>query len=228
MRPVILAFTLLLTAFSSFAAPVAKPYHLELQATPGAAFPFLSKWGTVDLHVYPSGVRANALWLNAFARNGGRAVTIQNPLGRMYVEVPIAEIGSTVARLAAGDALDAEPELDPAVRGAVRGIAAERYRLRYGPEAWIDIWTTRTLGEQPQYRAVVQQLVQGISPSTSRVLDRIPGVPLYVELNFRRFQKVPLVSVKKLTLAASNEEDALTRGRLYVRASLLESLLGVR
>jgi hypothetical protein len=219
---------LLLLAPAALAAPAARPYHLELQATPAAAFPFFSRWGTVDLHVYRSGVRANALWLNAFAKNETSAVTVLNPLGRMYVEVPIRDISSTVAKLA-GNGTDGHPTLDPVIsRGKVKGIDAARYRLRYGPEAWIDVWTTGTLGDHPQYRQIVRQLVAGISPSTAPLFDQVPGIPLYVELNFRSFRKVPLLTVKKLTLTEADEKNALTRGSLYVRASMLESFLGGR
>ena len=40
-----------------------------LEASPAAAFPYLGKFGNVELHVYAGGVRAEALWLNSFSRN---------------------------------------------------------------------------------------------------------------------------------------------------------------
>ena len=41
-------------------------YHLELEANPAAPFPFLGKFGTITLHVFPSGVRAETFWLQRF------------------------------------------------------------------------------------------------------------------------------------------------------------------
>jgi hypothetical protein len=74
----------------------------------------------------------------------------------------------------------------------------------------------------------VNQIVRGISPRTGEIASTIPGTPVYVEMNFRRFKKVTLVRMKKLTHAADDEEDALTRGALYVRASVLEKLFSTK
>ena len=90
----------LLLAVSAVAATPPRPYHLELEATPEAAFPWLGRVGKVEIHVYPQGVRSDALWLNAFSKNGSSAVTVANPLGRMYVDVTIAETHQEGVRLA--------------------------------------------------------------------------------------------------------------------------------
>jgi hypothetical protein len=217
----------LLLAVAAVAAPAspAQPFHLQLEANPAAAFPFLSRFGKVDLHVYRGGMRAEALWLNSFSRNGDKAVTVMNPLGRMYVEMPIDDIAPTLTRLAGKDAVRAaKPVLAAPTKGKVVGIDATRYRLQFGPEAWVDYWTTTTLPDNPHLRKVVHELVRGISPATAEVAKTIPGTPLFVELNFRRFKKVPILYVKKLTMAAEDEEDALEVGPLFVRASVLEKL----
>jgi len=232
---------LLHRSFLFFALVMASPlaqaapprYHLELEATPAAAFPYLGRFGKVELHVYVSGVRAEALWLNSFSKNGAAAVTVANPLGRMYVDVPVNDIAPTLRKLAGGDASverGAVPSLGPKSRGKVSGIDATRHRLVYGPAAWIDIWTTDTVPENPQLHRIVQQLVAGISPATAKVAQRIPGTPLFVELNFRRFKKVVLLKVKSLTfdVSADDENDALELGPVYVRAGLLEKVLSLR
>ena len=209
----------------------AQPYHLELEATPEAVFPYLGRFGNVELHVYAGGVRAEALWLDAFSRNGADAVTVMNPLARMYVDVDVAEIASILTRLAgAAGAVErnAAPALAKPLAGKVQGIAATRHRLVYGTDAWIDVWTTSVIPENAQMKRIVNQIVHGISPRTGEVAATIPGTPVYVEMNFRRFKKVTLVRMKKLTHAADDEEDALTRGTLYVRASVLEKLLTKR
>jgi hypothetical protein len=219
--------TLILTLFIATAAHAAKPYHLELEATPEAAFPWLGRFGKVDIHVYAGGVRGEALWLHGFSRNGEKAVTVANPLARMYVDVQNAEISSIVARLAgdsAGVEKKAKPKLGPSMKGHVKGIDATRHRIVYGREAWIDVWTTDVIAPNAQLRTLVNNIVSGISPRTAAIASKLPGTPVYVELNFRRYKKVPIVRLKKLTFAAEDEEDALTLGSLYVRAGLLEKL----
>ena len=209
----------------------AQPYHLELEATPEAVFPYLGRFGNVELHVYAGGVRAEALWLDAFSRNGADAVTVMNPLARMYVDVDVAEIASILTRLAgAAGAVErnAAPVLAKPLAGKVQGIAATRHRLVYGTDAWIDVWTTNVIPENAQMKRIVNQIVSGISPRTGEVASTIPGTPVYVEMNLRRFKKVTLVRIKKLTHTADDEADALTRGALYVRASVLEKLFTKR
>lgn len=223
----LLPLVLLLATVPLAAAAPARPYHLELEATPEAVFPYLGKFGKVDLHVYAGGVRGEALWLHGFSRNGAPAVTVVNPLGRMYVDVAAAEIPAILHKLA-GDAAGVErrsrPRLGPTLKGTVKGIAATRHRLLYGKNAWLDVWTTDVVPPNPQLRSLVNRVVDGISPGTAAVASQLPGTPIYVEANFRRFKKVPLVRLKKLTFSAEDEADALTLGRFLVRASVLEKL----
>ncbi len=217
-----------LTANASIAQ---QKYHLELEATPEAVFPYLGRFGNVELHVYAGGVRAEALWLNAFSRNDAEAVTVVNPLARMYVDVNVAEIAAILTRLAgAAGAVErnAAPTSAKPLSGTVKGIAATRHRLVYGKDAWIDVWTTDVIPENAQMKRIVNQIVSGISPRTGKVAAGISGTPIYVEMNFRRFKKVTLVRMKKLTYTADDEADALTRGALYVRASVLEKLFSTK
>lgn len=226
-----LLLSLLLSALSTTAATPAKPYHLELEVTPEAAFPYLGKFGNLDLHVYPGGVRGEALWLNGFSRNNASSVTVVNPLGRMYVDVAIDEIAAILTKIAGSEgAIEraAAPAMGPKLKGTVGGVAATRHRLVFGPEAWIDVWTTDAIPPNPQFRLLVKNVVSGISPATGIAASKLPGTPIFVELNFRRFKKVPVVKLKKLTYSAEGEEEALTLGSLYVRASVLEKLFGVR
>ncbi len=223
--------TLVLTLLVSLPALAAKPYHLELEATPEAAFPWLGRFGKVDLHVYAGGVRGEALWLHGFSRNGAQDVIVANPIGRMYVDLKVTEIAAMLRKLAGNEAgveRVARPKLGPTMKGTVKGIAATRHRLLYGKEAWIDVWMTDVIPPNAQYRMLVNRIVGGISPGTAEVASKLPGTPVYVELNFRRFPKTPIVKLKKLTFEADDEEDALTLGRLYVRAGLFEKLLGVK
>src|SRR5690349_3750285 len=80
-RRTLLVLVLLAAASTASAATPPQRYHLELEANPAAPFPYLSKFGTdIEVHVYPSGVRLEALWLNSFSRNGASAVSVANPL----------------------------------------------------------------------------------------------------------------------------------------------------
>lgn len=203
-------------------------YHLVLEANPAVPFPFLGRFGTIELHVYPNGVRGETIWLNGFIRNGSKEITVENPLGRMYTEVPVTSVGPIVRRFAgampAAFNFTNPPPVSAPVAGNVHGIAANRYRIRYGPEAWIDLWTTRSLGDSPQLRAIALQIVKGISPMSARSAATIPGIPLYIELNFSRFRKLPLMKVKTFTTDSEGEEDALKVGPVFMHAPLLDSL----
>jgi hypothetical protein len=221
--------SLVIIAAALFALPLAaatRPYHLELEANPAAPFPFLGKFGTVTLHIYGGGVRAETIWLNGFTRNGAPAVTVMNPLGRMYTDVPIAQISSVLGKLAGTDRRErmAIGTLMPASLGKVGAVDASRYRIVYGPEAWIDVWTTKTIPDNPQLHAIVDQFVSGISPGTAPLAKKIPGTPIYVEINFRRFKKLTLLKLKSLTFENQGEADALQVGAVYMKAPLLDSI----
>lgn len=222
-RPITAALLFLLVALPLAAA---QPYHLQLVAYPAAPFPYFSKFGTVTLDVYSGGVHADSFWLTGFSRTGSNTVTVQNPVLRMYTEVPIADISSVVAKLA-GTGLSqggAIPPVLPPVAGKVRGVPARRYRIQYGPAAWIDLWTSTQLPTNPQLVAMIDRLLAGISPETAKAARTIPGTPVYVELNFRRFHKVPLVTLKKLTFSNDGEADALKVGSFYFKAPLLDAI----
>ncbi len=215
--------------FSLLALPLfaAQPYHLQLEANPAAPFPFLSRFGTVTIDVYGGGVRAETIWLNGFSRNGGQAVTVENPLGRMYTDLPLPEIAKLVRKLGGSSLgpLSGPPErVTAAVAGKVRGIDAERYRLVYGPQAWIDVWTTKAVPDNPQFRAIANEFVAGVSPPAAEIARRLPGTPIYVELNFRRFHKLPLLRLKSLSFENKGESDALSVGMLYFKALMLDAL----
>ena len=55
-------------------------------------------------------------------------------------------------------------------------------------------------------------------------MNAIHGTPLYVELNFRRYKKIPLVTMKKITWSIDGQDDALKTGTLYFKAPLLDSI----
>jgi hypothetical protein len=223
-RPAAAALLLFLLAFAAEVRG-ATPYHLRLEAYPAAPFPYFSKFGTMTIDVYSGGVHAESLWLSGFSANGSKTVTVQNPVLRMYTDVPITDIRSIVAKLAgSGQPEIGEPPVLPPVPGKVSGIPARRYRIVYGPAAWIDVWTTAAVPANPQFHAMLDSLLGGISPPTAKAARAIPGTPVYVELNFRRFRKVPLVRLKKLTFTNDGEAGALKVGSFYFKAPLLDAI----
>jgi hypothetical protein len=224
LKRLALVSLLLCTPLQAAPAPP-KPYHIQLEVNIAAPFPFLSKFGTVTLHVYPAGVRADTLWLYGFTRNGASTVTVENPYGRMYTYVTMSEITNMLHKTPTEELSAVPHSIVPPISGKVRGIPARRYRLLYGPEAWIDIWTTEVVPENPQLRTLVDAFVRGISPSTADSLKLVPGTPLYVELNFRRYKKLPLIRLKSFSRSSAGQEDALKVGALYFKAPLLDSLL---
>src|SRR5438874_13734709 len=117
-------FLLVALAVVSLHASPPPAYHLELEANPATPFPFLGKFGTVTLHMYPNGVRAETFWLNGFSRNGTKTVTVENPLGRMYTDVPVAQISATLHKIATSGMEAAAPTGTQITIGTVHGIAA--------------------------------------------------------------------------------------------------------
>jgi hypothetical protein len=201
------------------------PYHLQLEANPAAPFPLLNKFGVVTLHVYPTGVRADSMWLNGFSRDGVN-VTVENPLARMYTEVPAAQFAATLERMAHAEVNEgAAPPLAPPVAGKVGGMSAERHRLIYGPDAWIDVWTSRSVPENAQLKMLVDGFVRGVAPLTANVLRSIPGTPIYVEINFAHYKKMPIVWVKSFVANSAGEAEALHVGRFYFKVPLIDALL---
>lgn len=220
-RPVRAAFFLLLAA----TALPARPYHLELEAQPGAVFPLFAKFGTIDLHVYDGGVRADTMWLDAFSRNGSDSITVMNPLVRLYGDLPITGISSIIENLGRiGDVeRSAVATLASKSAGRVGNLPAVRHRLVYG-EAYIDYWTTSAVPENPQLRRIVNELLAAVSPGTAATAKAIKGTPVYVELNFRRFRKVALLRLKRLTPGRGDEAAGLSVGAYYLKAPLVDAL----
>lgn len=205
--------------FFLLASP-AHAYHLELEAQPAAVFPYFAKFGTVDLHVSDAGVRADTIWLDAFSRSGSDDVTVINPLIRMYTDMPISDLASIVGRLGSGAVeKQAVATLGSTSKGKVGPLAATRHRLVYG-EAHIDYWTTTDVPENAQLRRIVHELLMAVSPGTAVVARGIRGTPVYVELNFQRFRKVPLVRLKRY----SKGNDELSVGSWYLRVPDLDVL----
>src|SRR5438552_13615289 len=55
--------------------------------------------------LFRSGVRADTVWLNGFSRNGAGTVTVENPVGRMYTQVPVTRSEEHTSELQSPDHL---------------------------------------------------------------------------------------------------------------------------
>ena len=202
----------------------ATSYHLQLEANPSAPFPMLNKFGVVTLHVYPGGVRADSMWLNGFSRDGAN-VTVENPYGRMYTTVPVAQFAASLERMANVEVNEGgPPPVSAPVTGRVGGMSAKRYRIVYGPDAWIDVWTGNFMPENAQLKLIVDGFVRGVAPRTANVLRGIPGTPIYVEMNFAHYPKMPLVWMKSFVWNNDGQDQALRVGRFYFKEPLLDAI----
>lgn len=212
------------------AAANAAPYRLDLEFTPTAPFPFLSKFGKIDLSVYPGGVHGASTLLEGYSRNNSPQLTILSPYSRVYSDVALAELRQLMLTPSRS-----ETEVVPGItnlkiapnplKGTVRGVPATRYRIVLGSNAWLDVWTTNVVPKNPQFHAIQMQFLSAISRAAAQTAARIPGMPIYVELNTRRFQKVPILRLKQIVKSSEGEADALSTGKFYVKSPLLKLLL---
>ncbi|MHB0971271.1 MAG: hypothetical protein ACYC7A_12920 [Thermoanaerobaculia bacterium] len=214
-------------------SPQSRPapsYRLDLEVSPTAPFPFLKRFGDVDVSVFPKGVRAESSVVDAISRTGSSSVTVTHPVARLYAEVPVHEVRGILVHMGGGksELFPGLPEfpIEPkAVAGKVRGVDATRYRVVLGKNAWIDIWTTTTIPKNRQFDLLANQLVSAFSKSAAKTMTRIPGVPVFVEVNTSRFKKLVLLRMTQLQRSAQGETEALTVGSFYARAPLVQKLL---
>jgi hypothetical protein len=202
------------------------PYHLELQSSPAVVLPLLGKFGTMEIHVYDGGVRVESLAFDSFSRNGSSTVTLLNPIARLYTEVPIDEFPSLIERITGihRSAADVVPKVAAPIAGKVNGLDARRYRLSWTPTDWMDVWTI-AVPESPQLRRVVDAFVRHFAPHTAGPLARIPGNPVYVELNTVDHPKFPLLQMRSLKMDDHGEDKALHVGKWFFKAPLPDAIL---
>ncbi len=217
LAAVLLVFCVIQPAHS---AP--RPYHLELDANLGAVFPTFGRFGTINIHVYPGGLRADSPLLNAFSRNGARTLTVLKPMVRLYTDVAFTEMTAMIA--AGTDEFEEVPRIVGPTAGKVGSLAAMRYRLQYNKTEWIDVWTTRNVPANAQFRAIIDAAIRGLSERSADVVRKIPGTPVYIELNFRGYNKVALLRLRRLTWNNAGETAALKLGNYYFKVPILDAI----
>jgi hypothetical protein len=215
-----LAAALFLFCLPAHSAP--RKYHLELDANLGAVFPTFGRFGNIKIHVYPAGVRADSSLLNAFSRNGVRSVTVLKPTVRMYTDVAFTEMTTMIA--AGTDEFEDVPRIVGPTVGKVGSLVAMRYRLQYNKTEWIDIWISRDVPANPQFRAIIDAAIRGLSDRSADVVRTIPGTPVYIELNFRGYDKLALLKLRRLTWNNHGETAALNLGNYYFKVPILDTI----
>ena len=225
MRPNVKTLAALSTLFFCLIQPAhsaPRPYHLELDANLGAVFPTFGRFGNIRIHVYPAGVRADSSLLNAFSRNGDRDLTLLKPMVRMYTDVALTEMTAMIA--AGTDEFEEVPRIVGPATGKAGSLVASRYRLQYNKTEWIDVWTARDVPPNAQFRAVIDAAIRGLSARSADVVRKIPGTPVYIELNFRGYQKVALLKPRRLTWNNAGERAALNLGSYYFKVPSLDAI----
>lgn len=219
-----IAAALLFTA----TAALSGGYRLDLEIHPMAPFPFLGRFGKVDVSVFPDGISGDALWLRGYCKNGESTMRVANKISRMYADIPISSLRSMLLTMSRSDEeiMPALPEfpISPTVAGGrVSGIPAKRYRVILG-ESWIDVWTTTAIPRHPQLDLILSTAISAVSKSAAGLLQRIPGTVVYVEMNTQRFKRVPIVRARKLVMSSEGEAEALELGRFYLKAPFADLL----
>jgi hypothetical protein len=215
-----LLFALLLLPAALQASP--SPYRLDLELDPGAPFPFLSRFGTIEISVHPEGVSGKALVLRGFSRNGSTSVTVMNPLARLYVELPFVTIQKRILALsgATGEVMPGLGEFPVSgpLPGKVRGLDARRYRVHLGPESHLDVWTLASIPPNPQYLRLARLFAGTISAPAASLSSKLEGMPVYIEMNTSKHKKLQLLRLKRFTPGDDSGAEALQIGRVYAKA----------
>ncbi len=96
--------------------------------------------------------------------------------------------------------------------------------MQYNDAEWIDVWTNRDVPTNPQFRAVIDAAIRGLSERSADLVRKIPGTPVYIELNFRGYHKVALLKLRRLPWNNSGETAALNLGGYYLEVPVLDAI----
>jgi hypothetical protein len=195
--------------FLALVLAASQAFHLQLESNTASAFPLMKRFGTISIDVYPRGFRAKTIWLRGFAINGQNTITIENPVSRTYVKKPMSALGDVV-RFIHPEPLDSgAPRSVQTIIGKVGRLPARRYRLVYGPNDYVDIWTSNSIGPAPALRAAIEEVVAAIAPGSRAILRTIPDTPVYVEMNMGEYRKLPVLTTRGVAFNSTGESEAL-------------------
>ncbi len=206
-----------------------RDYRLEMELDLMAPFPFLDRFGAVELIVYPQGIRAEGLATTAVTLTGSSTVRIANPVLRLYADVPVSELGKILLSQSGVSTNELLPGLENVAltkigTGTVKDIPATRYRLSVGSKISIDLWTTADIPRNEHLNAIGLEVLRAISSAAAEAVTQLPGTLLYAEINSPNFQKVRLLRLRALTRSSAGFEEELAPGSFYAEAPLVDRL----
>ncbi len=206
-----------------------RDYRLEMELNLMAPFPFLDRFGAVQLIVYPQGVRAEGLAATAVTLTGSSTVRVENPLLRLYADVPVSELGNILLRQSGASTDELLPGLQSVAltrtgEGTVKDIPATRYRLSVEEGVSIDLWTTSAIPRNEHLNAMGLVVLGAISKSAAEAVTRLPGTVLYAEVNSPNHEKLCLLRLRTLTRSSAGFEEELTSGSFFAEAPLVDRL----
>jgi hypothetical protein len=190
-----------------FAASAA--FHLQLESNAASAFPLMKRFGTISIEVYPHGFRATTIWLRGFAINGQNTITIENPVSRTWSRKPMSALGDLVRFVHPKPVSVGAPRSVQTSTGKVGKLASRRYRVVYGENDYVDVWTSNAIGPSPALRAAIDEIVAAVAPASRSVLQKIPDTPVFVEMNIGPYRKVAILTTRGVAFNATGESEAL-------------------
>lgn len=204
------AFCVLHSAFIVLpSSAVTRPFHVTLESAVQSSSPVMSRFGTIKADLYAGGFRIETIWLRGFSRNGSRSLTVENPVSRTYVKMPMSDVPSMIRSLGGRATAKGPPRKIEITSGTVAHIAAQRYRLLYDGGEFIDVWTTSALGPTPEFRSFIDEFVLALYPQAAAAFRGIPGTPIYVEMNMGEYRKLVVVHPTRVLFSNAGESQAL-------------------
>lgn len=228
----IAVLSLFLTPGAFSAAEPPKPrtsYALHLEARPTAAFPFLDKLGRVEVQVYPQGVRADSLWLDGYMRTGSDSVRLENPSVRLYSDSSFASLSKIFASLKPRD--KQAPKLrklqvvDTGRKGTIKKLPVRCYTIKIGKRIAVDVWSTTALARNTAWEKLQNEVLKAVSPELAQAAKRIPGTTMHVVLREKGEADATLLTTREVFLSSAGHEEALSTGRLFLRAPDIGKLM---
>lgn len=221
---------LLAIAATAVAAPEPRSsYAIHLEATPSEAFPFLDKLGTVEIAVYPEGVRADSPWLSGFVRSGSDSVRVENQALRLYSDATFDGVRRLFSTLRPEEeekkGIRNVEIRDTKRKGTIGEFPVSCYRLQLAKNAWIDVWSTTAVKDSEAYERLQSELLTVVSPELAEAARRIPGTILKVIVNTEDIPEKTLLRTRKIYLSSAGHQEALQTGRFFLRAPSLDRLV---
>jgi hypothetical protein len=175
--------------------------------------------GKIELTVFPEGIRGDSLLFAGYARSGDDDLIIMNRVARIYSSLAIESVTRFLGRrLQPGEQVPAG-NYSLSASGEERmiaGLPSLHYRVHLGPESHLDIWITEALEESEVFRRLTDQVIGALAAPIAPMLSALPGMPVEVVLQTRRFPHLELLSLQRVSYDSSRSGKLLKVGRFYL------------